>query len=542
MNQHRKTTRTALLLLFTASLLLGLLIVGRGASRAQSPDTTLTYGTYLGAAATSNEAVAIAITPNQEIVVALNSDTSGELRRYAADGTSLLSQVALPGTADDMDVNRANSDVAVVGSFGLKVYDATLATDYTARSQQLGEGAKRVGISTAGLVVTSHGDTVSLWAADGTLMSQATTEDMTGKRDRHVFDVAISAEHGQLYIAGYRQASSNYQSPFLYGYPNDLSVETPPLRLYDYWKSLVDAAQPYTLGADSRIYRVVVGRDGGLYILGKADGGTTAFKTDGVIPASGNGADLGYIQPVEIDNWNKMHNLKGGWKAFIGKVDPVAGQVVAGQFIVPRWPGSHDDPSSAGKGSSSRSYEIANGSLAVDEAGTIYVGASAGKYIKGRFENTLTINGEPPGEMIADDAKMPDGTDIPNREMAIYIVDSSLANRTTWNVLTKQQANGTVTGFDAAYGISAFVGSSSYGELFTTSSAEQASPHHGADVALSDAYFGVLSSISQQPDPTPTATPDPDVTPIATPGPGATPTPPGSDDERISLYLPLVQR
>jgi hypothetical protein len=518
------TLRTTSLLLLSASLLLGLIVWGRGASHAQTPNTTLTYTTYLGTAATSNEAVAVAITPNQEIIVALNSDTSGELRRYAADGATLLSQASLAGAVEDMDVNHANGDIAAVGSFGLKVYNATLATDYTTRTQTLGEGAKRVDISTAGLVVTSHGDTVSLWAANGTLMSQATTEEMTGKSDRHVFDVAISAEQGQLYIAGYRQASSNYQAPFLYGYNNDLSAETPPLRLYDYWQSLVDAAQPYALGADSRIYRVVVGRDGGLYILGKADGGTTAFKTDGVIPASGNGADLSYIQPVEIDNWNKTHNLKGGWKAFFGKVDPVAGQVERGQFIVPRWPGSNDDPSSAGNGSSSRSYEVAEGSLAVDETGTIYVGASAGKYIKGRFENTLTINGQPLGEIIADDATMPDGTDIPNREMALYIVDSTLENRSTWNLLTKQQANGTVTGFDSAYGITAFVGTSSYGELFTTSNAEQPAPHNGADVALDDAYFGLVTTTSGQPDPT--------ATPIATPPAG----------DLVYLYLPIVER
>jgi hypothetical protein len=61
-------------------------------------------------------------------------------------------------------------------------------------------------------------------------------------------------------------------------------------------------------------------------------------------------------------------------------------------------------------------------------------------------------------------------------------------------VLTKDQGDGIVSGFAMAYGISAFVGISYSGELFTTADAAQAAPYNGASDERNDAYLGVLSA------------------------------------------------
>jgi hypothetical protein len=330
-----------------------------------------------------------------------------------------------------------------------------------------------VSISSAGLVVTSAGNHLSTWSNTGELLGETTITN-----GRTVFDVAISAEHNQVYVGGYRQAHPQYQSPFLYAYPNDLSSQV--WRSFDYWKSLVDAASPYPLTSDSRLYRIATGRDGGLYILGEAHGGSTVFKTNGARWDGMQGSDLQYISPVEIDNWNRMHDTNSATKAFFGEVNPATGIVERGQFILPRWPNDNDVP---GAGSSTRSYRVNNGSIAVDEEGNVAIGGSAGTYIKGRFEDTLTINGQPLGPQPESD-----------KEVAIYIVDPTFSTRHTWTVLTKDQGDGIVSGFAMAYGISAFVGTSYSGELFTTPDAAQAAPYNGASDERNDAYFGVLAA------------------------------------------------
>jgi hypothetical protein len=452
-------------------LLAGVFGAAQGAE--DTSDTTLLYGSYLGAASVNNEAVAVEINPAREIVVALNSGTTGQIRRYSSDGTTMLAATDVGGIIEDMDINRTTGDIAVVGDFGLKIFDAAAASADPARSKDLGTGNRRVSISSAGLVVTSAGNSLSTWSNTGELLGETTITN-----GRTVFDVAISAEHNQVYVGGYRQASPNYQSPFLYAYPNDLSSQV--WRSYDYWQSLVDAASPYPLTADSRLYRIAIGRDGGLYILGEAHGGTTVFKTNGARWDGMQGSDLEYISPVKIDNWNGMHNTNSATKAFFGEVNPTSGLVERGQFILPRWPNGNDVP---GAGSSTRSYRVDNGSIAVDEEGNVAIGASAGSYIKGRFENTLTINGQPLGPQPESD-----------KEVAIYIVDPSFSTRHTWTVLTKDQGDGIVSGFAMAYGISAFVGISYSGELFTTADAAQAAPYNGASDERNDAYLGVLSA------------------------------------------------
>lgn len=478
---------------FHVCLILAMLALGAASgvletARAQNPDTTLEYASYIGFINNDNQSVSVLINPQKELVVAFNSTasdtTQGCIYRYSGDGKTVLSSTKLNGHIHDIDVSQGTGTIAVVGEFGLKVFDATATQEDTARSKNLESGAKRVAIDSTGRIVASVGDTVILWAQDGTEISRATTQEMIGKTDRHVYDVAISTQHGKVYVGGYRQASSQYQSPFLYAFDTDL---TQPLwRMYDYWQSLVEATKPYALTADSRLYRIEIGQDNGLYILGEAHGATTVFKTDGTIPVSSDAADMHYITPVEIDNWNKMHDTNSAVKTFVGKVDPVAGKVVQGQFILPRW----DNDGVAGAGSSTRNYRISNGSLAVDEQGTVYVGASTGKYIKGRFEGTLTINGTPVGEMLTDDEAT--ALDVSQDEMVIYGVDASLTSRSFWTVLTKQKSNGTVNGFAAAQGIVAFVGTSSYGELVTTSDAVQPSSFNGPQAHLNDAYLGVL--------------------------------------------------
>jgi hypothetical protein len=435
-------------------------------------DTTVQYATYLGTAGQDNEAIALELNPAQQLVLALNVGEAGFLRLIAPSTGQTVAEISTGGKIHDMDVNRATGEVAVVGAFGLKVYTADLASEQVGRAQPLSAGNKRVGMASDGRIVTSAGNQVSVWSNAGVLVSSTTITSRT------VLDVAISAEQGQVYVGGFWQASGNYQSPFLYAYaPHDL--ENRVWRSYDYWKSLVDAAKPYALTADSRLYRIAIGRDNQLYILGEAHGGVTVFKTNGYRFDGMQGSDLAYISAVEIDNWNKMHNTNSAKKAFVARVNYQTGLVERGQFILPRW----DNNGTAGAGSSTRNFTISEGSLAVDEAGNIYVGGSVGTYMKGRYEGTLRLNGQPLGAQPAND-----------REMTIYIVNAEMTERLTWAAFTKDGGDGIVTGIAASNGVVAFSGRSTQGTLFTTADATRPTPFNPSETSLEDAYLAILNA------------------------------------------------
>lgn len=458
-----------LLLLF----ILLLTAVAQPSTAVPSSDTTIVYATYLGTAAVDNEAVALEINPTQELVIALNLNGTGYLRRLSGDGRTLLQEISTGGRLDDMDINRATGEVAAVGDFGLRVYTADLTSEQASRAQSLASGHKRVGIATDGRIITSAGNQISLWSATGSLLSQNSIAS-----GRTVLDVAISTEQGHVYVGGFWQASGQYQSPFLYAYANN-NLTTLAWRSYDYWKSLVDAAQPYALTADSRLYRIAIGRDNQLYILGEAHGGVTVFKTNGRRFDGMQGSDLTYISAVEIDNWNRMHNTNSAKKAFVARVNYQTGWVEQGQFILPRW----DNNGTAGAGSSTRNFTVSEGSLAADEQGNVYVGGSVGTYMKGRFEGTLTLNGQPLGAQPAND-----------KEMTLYIVNHDFTQRQTWAAFTQAAGDGSTTGIAASNGVVAISGRSTQGTLFTTADATRPTPFNPSNSALEDAYLAVLSA------------------------------------------------
>ena len=446
--------------------------VVRPSAAVPTSDTTIVYASYLGTAAVDNEAVALEINTAQELVVALNLNGTGFVRRVNPTTGQTLAEIGTGGRIHDMDINRATGEVAAVGDFGLKVYTADLASDQPNRTQSLASGNKRVGMASDGRIVTSAGNQISLWSADGSLLSQNSIASRT------VLDVAISAEQGKIYVGGFWQASSQYQSPFLYAYANN-DLTSLVWRSYDYWESLVDAAQPYALTADSRLYRIAIGRDNQLYILGEAHGGVTVFKTNGRRFDGMQGSDLVYISAVEIDNWNKMHNTNSAKKAFVARVNHQTGWVEKGQFILPRW----DNNGTAGAGSSTRNFTVSDGSLAADELGNVYVGGSVGTYMKGRFEGTLTLNGQPLGAQPAND-----------KEMTIYIINSDFTQRQTWTAFTKEAGDGTTTGVAASNGVVAISGRSTQGTLYTTADAARPTPFNPSTTDLEDAYLAVLSA------------------------------------------------
>ena len=436
-------------------------------------DTAVHYATYLGTAGQDNEAIALELNPAQQLVLARNVGSSGLVQLIHPSTGATVAEVNVGGKIHDMDINRATGEVAVVGEFGLKVFTADLASEQVGRGHALPAGAKRVSMATDGRIVASAGNGVRLWSETGVLLSS-----MTIPSGRTVLDVAISAEQGQVYVGGFWQASGNYQSPFLYAYANN-NLEERVWRSYDYWQSLVDAAQPYALTADSRLYRIAIGRDDQLYILGEAHGGTTVFKTNGYRFDGMQGSDLVYIAAVEIDNWNKMHNTNSAKKAFVARVNVQTGLVERGQFILPRW----DNNGVAGAGSSTRNFTVSEGSLAADEAGNIYVGGAVGTYMKGRFEGTLRLNGQPLGAQPAND-----------REMTLYVVNSSMTERLMWAAFTKEGGDGSVTGIAASQGVVAISGRSSQGSLFTTAEAAHPAPFSPSDTSLEEAYVAILTA------------------------------------------------
>jgi len=406
-----------------------------------SDNLQLNSATYLGTTGTDS-AASVEISPvDNTIIVAANFNGLGEIQRLQNGNTAPLSNTSLGGLVNDLDVDRDSGEIVAVGDFGIKVYNPTANTVLW---QQPGN-FNRVAIANDGTVATLNNstDTVTLWSPTGTLL---TSTILTGTNVNPA-DIALDPTTKQVFVTGYNQVTSILQTPFLRGFDSSLNL------LWKTWDFSASEVTGQNLGADTRGERITIGKDGGLYFLGRTDGGNNVFQRNG------QNITQTLTTLVNVDSFNNFSGAGAGSFTFHSKINPNTGTIDQGQFIVTR--------------TSTGANSFTPNSITADEFGNVYIGGSSAFQLQNRASKT--INGQPVGAYTLG-------------EMAVLGLSADYTVRKFWTPLTQtgdsDGAKGTVNGFTVANGQAVILGTLTQPSVTTTTNAINPNPLGGNDAYL----------------------------------------------------------
>ncbi len=427
---------------------------------------TVTSATYLGGLG-QDKASAIEMAPTQELIVAGNfgsaqagatgitarsllgatSNSPGQIVRLSPSGREILSVTHLGNEINDMDVNRQTGTIAAVGDFGVAVLSADASQ--VLWTKNLGGPVERVAIANDGTVVTLNNKTVTVWSTNGQQIAQSTLV------RSYVEDVAINPTTGAIYVTGFdnkRNVNNNnnpVQVAFLNRFDRNLNFQ---------WQTWGYDGNTLTDGqndmADTRGYRVTMGRDGELYFLGEVAGGNSIFRW--------NGQDRSTPTQVKYDAYNDPYNSGSPHQAYYARINQNTGEVLKGQLAFARL--------SNGK---SNAFRVDEGTIAADEQGNIYIGGQGFSTIKDRDINQ--IGGETVGGYVKSD-------------LTALVVSSDFQSRRLWTPFTQTTGTGMVQGFAVGSGRAALLGTVQQGSVITKS-ALNPNPFNANDGALGDIYL-----------------------------------------------------
>ena len=406
-----------------------------------SSNLQLTSATYLGTA-NDDLASAVEISPTDEaIIVAGNFNGAGEIRRLTDANTAPLSTTALGGVVNDMDVDRDSGEIVAVGSFGIKVYNQNAGTVLWSQTGTF----DRVAVANDGTVatLTNSTDTVTLWSPTGT---QLATQTLTGT-DIRPADIAINPSTKQVYVTGFNQVTGTLQTPFIRGFDANLS------QIWNTWDYSSAQVTGQNLGADTRGQRITFGQNGGLYFLGKTDGGNNVFQRDG------EDITQQLATKVTVDKFNNFAGAGSGSFTFHSKINPTNGSIERGQFIL------------ANSGTKPNSFNPH--SITADEVGNVYIGGSSAFQLQNR--NSQQINGQTVGNYTLG-------------EIAVIGLTPDYTVRKFWTPLTQtgdaDGSKGNVNGFAVRNGQAAIFGTINQPAVATTPGAINPNPLGAKDAYL----------------------------------------------------------
>jgi hypothetical protein len=415
----------------------------------------LTTATYLGGVG-ENRARAVGYAPDGNILAGgnftslqtagatsktlagVNANAKGKLLQLAPDGKKVLAHMTLGNRIDTLQVNAKQNRVVIGGDFGVVVLDATtlqLIWQNPLTGLAAGDGSEgqqtRVAMNKSGRVGVLRAKTVTVFD------SQGAKETSTVINQDYVNDIAIG---NQVYVVGFsnRKNGKPVQVPFLQALdPNNQLKEK--WHNWDY--------KPQTLNndmADGRLYRVIIGGDGKLAVLGESAGGNSLFRS--------NGKDV----------TAKCLTKKAEYS--------LPANATAGQFTLGRLPNT--------KGNTVRAKD---GSLAVDSSGNIYIGGISAYGIAERDSNKVA------GQAVAPYA----GSD-----MYLLTVSADLEERIRWTPFAKNPKGGgtlNALAIDNESGNVALFGSVEFGSMITTDgiAKNRFNPETGS---VQDAYFAILKT------------------------------------------------
>ena len=310
---------------------------------------------------------------------AAKSSTMFRLRAGAREAQALYEigqRNGLPGAVQQFAVAPKAERFVIDGSGGVAVLDPENAKPEWRAENPTARGASRVAIANDGSVVALSGKSIVVYSPTGREIARTTL-----KRS-YVTDVEISSETGLVYVVGFDNKRNRNPVQVAYLELRDLKSLDFKRRVWGY--AAKDVARDM---ADTRLYRVAIGRNGQLYVLGESAGGNTIFRW--------NGIDLKTSKLVKSDLYNDPWSLKAAHILYYAQLDPRSGDVLRGQFAIPRL---------VSKKNLGNSFRAKDGDLAVDEAGNVYlVGASACCIPNGRL---LKIAGQTPGARYAGGAAL----------------------------------------------------------------------------------------------------------------------------------------
>jgi hypothetical protein len=465
---------------------------------------TMSYGTYLGGGG-DDQARGLELLGNGELLAAGNFNTlatkgqisllragvlataPGKVLRIAGDGRRVLADLTLGNRIDDIAV-APNRDLAIVGGdFGVAmIKPSTMQVLWTktlpeAAGNGRSEGGQtRVAINARGRVAVLRVKTLRLYDENGVQLKETLVD-----RD-YVNDVAMDNDRNQVYVVGFANRKNQndinpttglanpVQIAFLYAYSaNDLSFRW---RTWDFNPNLLTPSStpgsaPENNMADSRLYRVIVGPDGKIIVLGESAGGNTIFRW--------NGKD--FITPTLIkkDVNSDPFNSKSPHFLYYAKIDANSGKTIAGRFAIPRLDSTFvNGREQVGLANAFRGRD---GTIATDAKGNIYIGGISAYSLPERNENK--INGIPVAP-------------YKTFEMVMLQSSADLQTRLRWTPFSlKQDGGGTLNaiavGRDRVY----IWGSANTGGLYTSRNALRTQPFAPLMNKPSDAYLGILTNI-----------------------------------------------
>ncbi|MCU0495608.1 MAG: hypothetical protein MUD01_28810 [Chloroflexaceae bacterium] len=434
----------------------------------QNNNLPASTASYLGNGPSPDEANAVEIGLDSGVVVAGRSERvepcvacsefgvattlllgggNGMLVRLDASGRQVRSVTRIGQQINDMEINRSSGEIALATDFGLALLNAS--ADRVLWQRAVAGGVRRIAVGNDGTVAAINADVVTTYDSSGNQRGQRRLE------GRFVEDVAVDAASQSVFVGGYRNDRL----------PNGVPVQVAYLWSFDYglaatkWQNWSYPGSALTGNeADTRLYRVAMGRDGLLYITGESAGGNGIYRWQ---PRT-----LGAPAPnVEFDAFNKIDMLRGA--AHIGyyaRLNPADGTLLAGQFIVARLGDNF--------GNTFRPRAIA-----ADELGYVYVGGEAASAIDNR--NFQQIAGKPVGPYSGDSTVL---VAAPNLRARMYW--------TTWN--GGNNANATVRAVAAGNGVAAAAFVATRGNLIIHEPLPgQGGPSAGISSGNPDAHFSV---------------------------------------------------
>ncbi len=400
-------------------------------SRAYSANVDLTASVALPGAV----GVDVVMTP-QGAVAAVNTE-SGALLHWADPATGAIARtVELRNQVSDIASDSANRLVVAAGQ---RLFYLDAATGDVVDEVSL-PGVERVAIAPDGHVAAIAGNVVHLFDSDNREIFSK-ERDYTGVTD---IEVLSCGEQQFVYVTSFRNATftdlNNRRNP----------VQIARLEALDFtgnvqWSLFGDSAETIKQNvADTRLYKVTLGRDGYLYIAGESAGTATIFRWRGepMTEAEQTGQTDPFLS--RIDPYSRLHNSGAAHLPYYARVHPTEGRLVSAQMSFPRK-------------SDTKANAMRLGDIAASADGTLYFGGAASASIANR-EN-LTLNGVPVGS-------------YSGKDQTWMAIAPDFQTREFWTVLAKESGKGIVQGVDAGYGYSAAISNVESGSVPVTTGEE----------------------------------------------------------------------
>ncbi len=375
----------------------------------------------------------------------------GAIVRLDRTGTRPISITRVGGAVRDLVVGDDGRIVAAVRGHGMIVLDRE-AGDIVYRDEV--ENTRRVAVSRSGRVVTlADNRQVRIYDPEGNLLG------MRQFRDNYVEDVAIDDRSGNVFVAGFNNRRltmrNGRRGPVQVGFIRAFKIDDVEgdtvWSAYDWPGNPLGAAPGggrgegyHLLEADTRIYRLAMGRDGGLYFAGEAAGGNAIFER---LPQKlEEGAGDRYVR---FDAYSHPYNTAANHITAYGRLHPATGELDRVQSLLSRQ-------------ANNRGNTLRPRGIAADERGRVYLTGVATRYIANRDE--MTVNGIRVGP-------------APGGDAFLLITSPDWRSRQTWAAFTAPGGEGGGRGMaiDVRRGLSAMA-ADTRNTMLTTPNALQRRP------------------------------------------------------------------